>query len=59
MVKWAAGLVWPQLAERSIQQTAQMMMTGLQYGPLVLQVGLLVAAQLVEVELLQTETELG
>jgi len=36
-----------------------MMMTGLQYEPLVLQVGLLVAAQLVEVELLQTETELG
>jgi hypothetical protein len=36
-----------------------MMMTGLQYEPLALQVGLLVAAQLVEVELLQTETELG
>lgn len=35
------------------------MMTGLQYGPLVLQVGWLVAAQLVEVELLQTETDLG
>ena len=35
------------------------MMTGLQYGLLVLQVGWLVAAQLVEVELLQTETDLG
>ena len=35
------------------------MMTELQYGPLVLQVGWLVAAQLVEVELLQAETELG
>lgn len=58
MVEWAAELVWPQLAERSIQQTTQMMI-GLQYEPLVLQVGLLVAAQLVEVELLQAETELG
>ena len=35
------------------------MMTGLQYGPLVLQVGWLVAARLVEVESLQTETDLG
>ena len=35
------------------------MMAGLQYGLLVLQVDSLVAAQLVEVALLQTETELG
>lgn len=58
MVEWAAELVSPQLAERSIQQTVWMM-TGLQYEPLVLQVGWLVAARLVEVALLQTETELG
>lgn len=58
MVQRAAGPVWPQLAERPIQQTVWMI-TELQYEPLVLQVGLLVATQLVEVELLQTETELG
>jgi hypothetical protein len=50
MVEWAAELVLPQLAERSIQQTVWMM-TGLQYGLLVLQVGWLVAAQLAEIEL--------
>jgi hypothetical protein len=58
MVEWTAGLVWPQLAERSIQQTVWMM-TELHYELLVLQVGWLVAAQLVEVALLQTETDLG
>ena len=35
------------------------MMTELQYEPLVLQVGWLVVVQLVEVALLQAETELG
>lgn len=50
MVEWAAELAWPQLAEWSIQQTVWMM-TGLQYGLLVLQVGWLVAAQLAEIEL--------
>mgnify|MGYP006944334622 CR=1 FL=1 len=58
MVEWAAGLVKPQLAERPIQPTVWMMI-GLQYEPLVLQVGWLVAARRVEVALLQTETELG
>ena len=52
MVEWAAGLVKPQLAERPIQQTVWMM-AGLQYGPLVLQVGWLVVVQLAEAELLR------
>lgn len=50
--------MWPQLAERPIQQTVWMM-AGLQYELLVLQVGWLVAARLVEVALLQAEIELG
>jgi hypothetical protein len=46
MVEWAAGLVWPQLAERPMQQTVWMM-AELQYGLLVLPVGWLVVVQLV------------